>query len=318
MADNGSIHNLSAYGGKGWHPRRTSLQEEMGRIWGRFGQNTEWHRLAAVLLHRPGPELDALMNANQFNMLQTPAADEALAQHERLAEAYRKTGVVVHYVDPAGRPPPNQMFVADLMLMTTEGAILARPASSVRAGEERWVARRLADLGIPILRSIRGRGTFEGADAMWLNPQTLLLGRGLRTNAAGAAQVKSLLKEMDIEVIAVDLPYGTMHLMGMLRIVDRDLALAWPQRLAHAAVDALRQKGYAVHFIPDEQEAVHGFALNFVTLEPRRILMASGNPVTQAFYESLGIDCTCVDIPELTKAAGGVGCLTGIVARQID
>ena len=38
-----------------------------------------------------------------------------------------------------------------------------------------FVARRLADLGIPILRTIRGSGTFEGADAAWLDPHTLLL-----------------------------------------------------------------------------------------------------------------------------------------------
>ena len=48
------------------------------------------------------------------------------------------------------------MFVADLMFMTPEGAILGRPASTVRAGEERLVARRLAELGVPILRVVRG------------------------------------------------------------------------------------------------------------------------------------------------------------------
>jgi len=46
------------------------------------------------------------------------------------------------------------MFVSDLMFMTPEGAVLARPASTVRAGEERWVARRLAELGVPILKGM--------------------------------------------------------------------------------------------------------------------------------------------------------------------
>jgi N-dimethylarginine dimethylaminohydrolase len=272
--------------------------------------------LKAVLLHRPGSELDAVTDANQANMLAAPLPAAAREQHDRLSEAYQTAGVVVHYVDPATHPPPNQMFVADLMLMTPEGAVLGRPASVVRAGEERWVARRLAELGIPILKSIRGRGTFEGADAIWLDPQALLLGRGLRTNAEGAAQVTAVLAEMGIEVIQVDLPCGTMHLMGMLRIVDRNLALAWPRRLAQAAVAILVERGYAVHFIPDEMEAESGFALNFVTLAPRRILMPSGNPITRTFYESLGIECLTVDIPELIKAAGSVGCLTGIIERQ--
>ena len=99
--------------------------------------------------------------------------------------------------------------------MTPEGAILGRPASTVRAGEERWIARRLADLGIPIARTVRGQGTFEGADAMWLDATTVLVGRGLRTNAEGAAQVAATLGEMGVETIVVDMPWGTMHLMGM-------------------------------------------------------------------------------------------------------
>ena len=127
------------------------------------------------------------------------------------------------------------LFVADLMFMTPEGAILARPASTVRAGEERWVARRLADLGIPILRTIRGEGTFEGADAAWLDPHTVLVGRGLRTNAEGVRQVSATLQEMGVAVIEIDLPCGTMHLMDILRFADRDLALAWPGRLAARA-----------------------------------------------------------------------------------
>ena len=186
----------------------------------------------------------------------------------------------------------------------------------MRAGEERFVARRLADLGIPVLRSVRGQGTFEGADALWLDPQTVLLATGLRTNAEGAAQVASLLQEMGIVVIQVGLPYGAMHLMGTLRFADRDLAIAWPGHVPYAVVEALRARGYTVLFIPDEGEAVCGMALNFVTLDPRRILMATGNPITQAFYEDAGIACQVVEVDEILKAAGGIGCLTGIMERE--
>ena len=41
-------------------------------------------------------------------------------------------------------------------------------------------------------------------------------------------------------------PFGTMHLMGLVRIIDRDLALAWPRRTPHAAVMALRDRGFDV------------------------------------------------------------------------
>jgi len=310
------ILETAAYGGAGWSPRTASLRQEIGGVWGACGVATEWSLLKAVLLHRPGLELEELADPDAAQMLAPLDSSRARQQHDALAQAYWDAGVTVHYVEPAGTPPPNLVYVADLMFMTPEGAIVGRPASTVRAGEERWVARRLADLGVPILRSVRGRGTFEGADALWIDPQTALVATGLRTNAEGAAQVASLLGEMGVEVIQVGLPYGAMHLMGTLRFADRDLAIAWPGRVPYAAVNALRARGYTVIFIPDAGEAGRGMSLNFVTLGPRRILMAAGNPITQAFYEEAGIDCRVVEVDEILKAAGGIGCATGILERE--
>jgi len=308
--------DAAAYGGAGWSPRTFSLRREIGTVWGTCGVATEWAPLQAVLLHRPGAELDAIADPDQAQMLAPLDLARARQQHDALAQAYRELGVAVHYVEPPGLPPPNLMFVADLMFMTPEGAILGRPASTVRAGEERFIARRLADLGIPILRSVRGNGTFEGADAAWIDPGTVLLATGLRTNREGAAQVAGLLREMGMEVVHAGLPYGSMHLMGTLRFADRDLAIGWPGRVPYAAVEALRAHGYTVRFVPDEREVVRGMALNFVTLGPRRILMAAGNPVTQAFYEAAGITCHAVGVDELLKAAGGIGCLSGVLWRE--
>lgn len=317
MQSKQNLFNAAAYGGAGWSPRTTHLQDELGTLWGNGGINSEWGRLKSVLLHRPGAELAAPADPDAALLLEPIDAARAAAQHDAIAQAYKDAGAMVHYVEPAVTPFPNQMFVADLMFMTPEGAIVARPASAVRAGEERWGARRLADLGVPILRTVRGDGTFEGADAMWIDPQTVIIGRGLRTNDAGAAQVAATLNEMGIETIVVDLPFGTMHLMGMLRLADRDLAIAWPTRFAHRGVKALKKRGFKVAFIPDEAEAAHGKAFNFVTLAPRHILMAAGNPVTQTFYESLGITCHTVVVDELGKAAGAIGCLTGVLEREM-
>ena len=308
--------DAAAYGGEGWSPRSQPLRQEIGGVWGPCGVETEWSTLKAVLLHQPGKELEALGDPDAVQMLAPVDAGQVREEHDSLAQAYRDAGVAVHYVEPDVTPTPNQMFVADLMFMTPEGAIVGRPASTVRAGEERRVAQRLAALGIPILRSVRGKGTFEGADAAWIDPQTVLLTTGLRTNSEGADQVSSLLEEMGVEVIRVGLPYGAMHLMGQVRLADRDLAIAWPGRVPYAAVEALRKRGCRVLFCPDVQECVKGFALNFVTLGPRRILMSAGNPVTQAFYEDAGITCHLVHVNELLKAAGGIGCLTGILERE--
>ncbi|MEM7125785.1 MAG: arginine deiminase family protein [Chloroflexota bacterium] len=307
----------SAYGGEGWSPRTQTLEDEIGDLWSPCGINSEWAPLRSVLLHRPGDELAASQNPQAVQMLEQLDIRLARSQHDEMASAYEKAGVTVRYVDPPVIPTPNQMFVADLMFATPEGIILARPASTVRAGEERWVARHLADAGIPIIRTISGTAVFEGADAMWLDPQTIILGRGLRTNDEATAQITETLEWMGVETIVVDLPYGSMHLMGMLRIVDSSLAIAWPKRFVHRGVDALRARGYEVAWLPDDSEANHNKAFNFVTLGPKSILMAGGCPQTQSFYESLGIQCTTVPVDELRKAAGAIGCLSGVVEREI-
>ncbi|MCW4013982.1 MAG: arginine deiminase-related protein [Candidatus Bathyarchaeota archaeon] len=308
----------SAYGGKGWSPRTRTTREEIGDLWADCGINTQYKPLKSVLLHRPGKEMGELVDPDSVQMLAIPDTEQASRQHDTLAEAYKAEGVEVHYVDPPGTPTPNQMFVADLMFMTPEGAILARPASTVRAGEERWVARRLAELGIPILESIRGTGVFEGADAAWIDEDTVMVATGHRTNHEALWQLTDLFEEMDVDVIHVGLPYGSMHLMGTLRIVDKDLALCWPGRVPYDAVAELRDRGFSVYFIPDLDEAVKGMPLNFVTLAPRRILMPGGNPVTEAFYDDIGIEYRTVAINELIKAAGAVGCLSGILGREIN
>lgn len=317
MDSTGSTFDSAAYGGPGWQGRTRSHREEIGELWSASGIDSEYGRLRSVLLHRPGGELAAaLEDPNSVQMLEPLDIGRAGEQHDAMAEAYRANGVAVEYVAPAGQPSPNQMFCADLFVMTPEGAILARPASTVRAGEERWVARRLADLGVPILRTLTGNAVFEGADLMWLDPETAMVGLGLRTNEEAAAQIAAVLEEIGVETLAVDMPYGTMHFMGMLRIVDRDLAICWPRRTPFATVRALQERGHEIVWLPDESDAVLNRALNVVTLGPRKVLMLAGYGSVQKVYEAAGIECVTVDGSELIKAAGAIGCLSGVVRRD--
>lgn len=310
----GSTFNASAYGGQGWQGRATSHAQEIGTLWAACGIDSEYAPLRAVVMHEPGAELGEA-DPEAANLLEQIDWQRAAVQHRAIADAYRAAGVAVHLVQPEGRPSANQMFCADLMAATPEGVILARPASVARAGEERWVARRLADLGVPILCTLTGHATFEGADLMFLDPRTAILGRGLRTNDEGIAQVSAALARIGIEVLVVDMPFGTMHLMGMLRFADADLAIAWPRRTPFAAVQALRARGYRVEFLPDEDDNQRNRAMNFVTLGPRKILMVGNCPAARQFYEGLGIHCTEIDCSELAKAAGAIGCLTGVLER---
>ena len=316
-ANASSTFGKAAYGGAGWIPRQKPHDREFGDIWAPYRIDSEWRPLKAVLVHCPGPELSEDLDPEAALMLEPLDPGAAQAEHARMCEAYRKAGVEVHHVLPASTAAPNQMFCADLFAMTPQGAILARPAGQVRAGEERAVARRLADLGVPILKTLTGTATFEGADLMWLDANTAMIGRGHRTNQAGIEQISSVLAEIGCKAIAVDLPFGTMHFMGMLRILDSNLAVAWPRRTPHATVRALEERGVQVVFPPYEDDQPSNRAMNFVTLGPRKILMVAGLGKYQAFLERHQVECIPVGTDELSKAAGNIGCLTGVLARDV-
>ncbi len=307
----------AAYGGGKWSPRMASMREDMIENWGDWGVASECGRLRAVLLRRPGPELDEIVDFDAVQMRADLRPALAREQHDALAAAYRSHGVAVHYVE-RGRPDkPNSFFIRDLMLMTPEGAIVTRPASTVRAGEERLVAEALARIGVPILMSVHGRGTFEGADVVWVDRDLCFLAEGLRTNRAGADQVERMLHEIGVaEVVRVGLPYGAMHLDGLLNILDRDLAVVWPRRTPFAVVATLRERGFRLIEVEDEREAQECLPLNFVALAPGEVLMPAGATRMQAAYEAAGVRCQTVEIGELIKAGGGIHCMTGFLKRD--
>ncbi len=238
----------AAYGGANWSGRSASMREELGSVWGDWGSGSEIGTLRAVLMRRPGAELDEIVDFEAVQMRADLDPDLARAQHDELAAAYRAHGVAVHYVERTDPCKPNAMFMRDLMLMTPEGVILARPASTVRAGEERWVAAALAERGVPILMSVSGTGTFEGADCCWIDHDLCFLAEGLRTNKEGADQVEWMLRQIGVrEVIRVGLPYGAMHLDGCLSILDRDLAVVWPNRTPLIVVQTLKRREIPAH-----------------------------------------------------------------------
>ncbi|CAA9541411.1 MAG: NG,NG-dimethylarginine dimethylaminohydrolase 1 [uncultured Thermomicrobiales bacterium] len=307
----------AAYGGAKWSPRPATLRDDMAQTWGDWGVASEVGTLRAVLLRRPGPELDGIADFDAAQMRAGVLPEVARAQHDGLADAYCAHGVDVYYVEHGPPDKPNLMFVRDLMLMTPEGAIVTRPASTVRAGEERFVAEALAGAGVPILMTVHGGGTFEGADVAWVDRDLCFLAEGLRTNTEGADQVERMLREIGVaEVIRVGLPYGAMHLDGLLSLVDRDLAVVWPRRTPYAVVAKLRQRGFRLIEVPDEEEAQHRLPMNGVALAPGVLLMPTGGDTLRAAYDAAGVETHEVDVSELIKAGGGIHCMTGFLKRD--
>ena len=306
-----------AYGGEKWSPRSTPFREDMVATWGNWGAGSECGTLRAVLVRRPGPELDAIEDFDAVQMRSDLNAELARAQHDAMVAAYESHGVAVYHVETGRMDKPNSFFLRDLMLMTPEGAIITRPASTVRAGEERFVAEALGRIGVPILMTVHGNGTFEGADVSWVNEDVCFLAEGLRTNEEGANQVERMLREIGVkDVIRVGLPYGAMHLDGLLNFPDRDCAVVWARRTPFKIVDTLKKRGFRILEVADETEAQGCLPMNFVALKPGEILMPAGGEKMRSVYEAAGIICYEVEIGELIKAGGGIHCMTAFLRRE--
>lgn len=108
---------------------------EIGDIWTGCGLDSEWKPLKTVLVHRPGPEL--AVSRDQVNAFQLAGAldvEQARKEHDHMVEIFQENHVTVEMLTPGLSVGPNQLYCADLIAMTPQGAVLARPASTVRAG----------------------------------------------------------------------------------------------------------------------------------------------------------------------------------------
>lgn len=245
-------------------------------------------------------------------------------QVSALADCYRQLGIQVRWLDvrsPDGAagdgPWHNLVFARDLFLMTHQGAVVARMGGAVRAGEERHAARTLASLDVPVLRTVSDDGTFEGADALWARPDTLLVGLGRRTNAVGARQLAECLAPSGVRVIPVRLPRNVQHLLGILQFVDRDLVVLRGTLVDGPLRRVLADLGYSMVELDEDAEVARGQAMNFVTVAARAVVLAEDAHRSRQRLERAGLTVAALArVDVLRKAAGGLACATGILSRS--
>lgn len=307
--------DIDAIPGERWFPLETTIREDMKENWGDWGVASEVEDLKAVLMRRPGDEIDDFdWDAARFKEAINPELFRA--QHDALAEIYRENGAKVYYVEEQRKDKPNAVFMRDLVFMTPEGAIVTRPAMASRRGEERFAAKALADLGVPIVRTISGDGTFEGAMGLWIDRKTVVLASGVRTNKSGYEQVEYELNRMGVtDILHMQIPYGHAHIDGLLNMASHDVAMIHASQVPYDVCDALKKKGIKLLECPSQTEAKQTLAINFVAIKPGLIVMPKGNPRAQEVLEKNGIKVIAVDFSEILKGFGAIHCCTAFLKR---
>jgi N-dimethylarginine dimethylaminohydrolase len=205
------------------------------------------------------------------------------------------------------------------MLMTERGAIIFQTGKPDRRGEGPAFRDAFIKWDVPILGTIDGEATAEGGDTLWLDRQTLLVGRGFRTNARGVEALTSLLRPLGVTVASFDLPYWNgvsevLHLQSLISLLDVNLAVVYRRMLPVAMYELLANRGIELIDVADAEYDT--LACNVLAIAPRQLVMVAGNPVTRARFAAAGCTVSEFDGSEIClTGSGGPTCLTRPILR---
>lgn len=303
--------------------------EEQTRVWGRpWGCTTDVGRLRAVLMHRPGDELNIVENKPMPEIggfgdpekgwywigKTLPDLAAMQAAHDKFTALLRAEGVDVILIDKAAPGAMKQIYCRDSVIAVKGGAIVTRLARKVRRGEELAVTRALAKAGCPIIGTLHGEAVFEGGGFAILDEKTAVCSVSVACNAEGVRQVEVLLNSVGIDLIKVPMPGYRIHIDGSFIMVDHDKAIVNINELPYVFIQELERRGIQMIELPPEDNA---FSLNCLALAPGRVLMHEtrtprlADRLARAGVEVLTIDYECVEL-----GGGGIHCSTGPLARD--
>jgi dimethylargininase len=280
-----------------------------------YGARSMTAPLRRVLVRPPQPGDAARWR--EYGWRAEPDAAAAAREHEALCALLEDAGAEV--VVAAGETGnPDAIYAYDPLLVGDAGAVLLRPGKEGRLGEPEALAAALERAGVPVAARVDAPGTVEGGDTLWLDRDTLLVGRGYRTNASGVEQLAAAFP--DAELHSYDLPHWNgrsevMHLMSLISPLDDDLALVYPRLAPVRLLELLAERGIATVEVPDDEFETMG--PNVLALAPRRALALEGNDETRRRMERAGVDVVTYRGDEISrKGDGGPTCLTRPLWRE--
>lgn len=245
----------------------------------------------------------------------------AESQHQALCRLLTEAGAEVRTLPPDKNALTlDAVYTHDATLPTDHGLILMRPGKASRIPEAQAHAAYCSRLNIPVLGEIQAPATTEAGDIVWLDPQTLLAGRGYRTNKAGIDQLRALLAPNNIEVISAPLPHSQgpgacLHLMSLMSMLDEGTILVDLPWLAVETVELLRARNFRLIEIDDSERDT--LACNILALGNKRLIALEENTRTNARLRRAGFEVQTFPGSEVClNGNGGPTCLTRPLVRE--
>lgn len=311
----------------------TDFLDELKLNWGeQWGIGSAFGKIRKILVYRPGEEQKHELIASDhqlFNLPEGPTSFEKLQrEHDILVAALKAEGIEVVYLEPKkpligtyGIPLRSAPYTRET-IMVRGGAIVERPAPAYKKGLEVFHARRLMELGCPILHTIHGQGVYEASNLVWIDDSSVILATGLRGNVEGARQVERVLRELGVEDIHfAQLPgylytrrrqvggsSGIFHLDMTFGMAHYKIGVLWPGGVGYDTILWLENKGVELIEVSDEELLT--CAPNLLPIAPKKVIVSALNLNMTKELRRRGIKVIELDLSEFAKGGGGPTCLT--------
>ncbi len=245
-----------------------------------------------ALVRRPG----ARVAEGLVTHIEREAVDAglALAQWETYGTALRDSGWETVEV-PAEEGAPDSVFVEDAVVVYRGAALLTRPGAEERRVEPLGVEPVVERLGYTVGR-VEAPGTLDGGDVLKVG-DTVYVGRGGRTNADGARQLRAAFEPLGARVVEVPVS-KVLHLKSAVTALPDGSVIGHPESVE------------APEVFPRYREVPEPSGAHVVLLGGDRLLMAASAPRTAELFTDLGYEPVVVDIGEFEKLEGCVTCLS--------
>ncbi len=239
----------------------------------------------------------SIVNGLRAEDVGDPDYQQMLLDHAAYIAILQEAGAMVTEL-PALEGFADSVFVEDVALCLPETAILMRPGAPSRAGEVAHMAPVLSELYEQVCE-ISGPGHIEGGDIL-TTAKEILVGRSVRTDSAGIAELAAIVKPWDYQLREVITPPGVLHFKTDCSLLDAETILS-TRRLD----DSGCFEGYRVIHTADGEEA----AANSIRYNDL-VVMPAGFPHTRDRLLEAGYEVREINNSECARLDGGMSCLS--------
>ncbi len=246
-----------------------------------------------ALVRRPGA---SVVNGLRDCGGADPVLSGVEAEHATYVAALKELGLAVNVLAPL-EAYPDSVFVEDVALVFSEGAILLNPGADSRKGEVDHIEPVLREHFSQILKM--SEGFADGGDVLVL-PDRVIIGLSARTNRAGADALSLCLSEFGYRSVIAKTPQSVLHYKTGCSLIDAETMIAVPAMAGCPEFSHLR-----VFPTPDGEEA----AANLLNINGH-VLIGSHFPKTRDLLDSLGIPTIALPVVQIGKIDAGLSCMS--------